>query len=155
MQFPSALGLPSRSTSFEVRNCDLIWVGDAPCTVGIVGSSRRVCLEKDFDFGFALARGFSVGCLASSFSWSGAGDWRASLALDRVRGRDFGGSAATSRGARGAIVRRLLAVRTGRPVIQSVLSRFLCGRCEAGKWCEVEGSQLTFGIGGTRALAQD
>lgn len=48
--------------------------------------------------------------MTSPFSWSGTGS--AIFARDRVRGSDLG-TAASSRRARGATVRRLLAVRTG------------------------------------------
>lgn len=121
----SDLRLPSTSMSFEVRKCELIWVEDPPLTVCIVGSSRRECLDPfdldfafafSFDFSSAFTKGFSsteTG-LTCSFSWSGA--CCAIRALDRVRRSDVaGGVAAATRGALGAIVRRLLAVRTGRP----------------------------------------
>lgn len=123
----SDLRLPSKSSSFEVRKCELIWFEDPPLTVCIVGSSRRVCLDPfDLDFDFAFSLGFSSAFtegfssietgFTCSFSWSGA--CCAIRALDRVRRSDVaGGGAAATRGALGAIVRRLLAVRTGRPRI--------------------------------------
>lgn len=90
----SSLGLPS--TGFEERKRELILIGDPPC------SSRVVC----FDGAFALPE-FLI--LMSPFSWSGNSPSR--LAVDRVRRSGTG--APFSRGARGASVRRLLAVCAG------------------------------------------